>query len=122
VVTVIGRISFNSPVYSPIILRADRRLIEDLADPLVDGVRPEADDQGVRLRRRQRAERHDRLARAAGQDDHAAAPLAATGGPEDIDRLALIVAQVECLAAARRVAQFDRQRRTGHVAARSSAG
>ncbi len=97
-------------------LRVERGLVEDFIDPLVDGGGAVADDQRVAPRGRQRAERDDGLAGAAGQDDHAAAAPAAPGRPEDVDRLALVGAQTELAAEARAVAQGDLQRRAGDVA------
>ena len=79
--------------------RVEVGLVEDLALPLLDGGRAGGQDQGLGLERRHGGQADDRLAGAAGQDDHARAAAGIAAGVERGDGPLLVVADLKRQAA-----------------------
>ena len=91
-------------------------LVEDLAPPLLDGGGAGGQDEGLVCRAARAARPDDRLARAAGQDDHARAAPDVAPGVERVDGHLLVVADPERQPRPRRLAEADPERRPLGVA------
>ena len=100
----------------PIERRVEVGLVEDLPLPLLDGRRAGGEDQGLGLEGPHRRQADDRLAGAAGQDDHARTASNVAAGVKRRDGPLLIVADAKRQAGTGRLANPDRQRGTGGVA------
>ena len=95
----------------------DVGLVEDLALPLLDGGRAGGEDQGLGLERRHRGQADDRLAGAAGQDDHSRAASCVAAGVKGVDGPFLVVANLETAGPiASRTCSAERQGGAGGVA------
>ena len=76
------------------LILGERRLVEDLADPLSGRRDVGGDDERVRSGGRHRGEPDDGLARTAGQHEHAVAGGVDAVLPPGADRVGLVAAQV----------------------------